>query len=143
MAKRLHQRIWLLREHSGQSRAVLDRPSLSARVANQNTGFALSCQIAEPQTRVPMVDNSCNVTSNVLSSRQSDKSVTSASASSTFEASKRHSILLPEEKRRKKKKGKRKSSKPPAKIHPRWQAAKKLLRDNLITCLSRKWSYSV
>ena len=25
-----------------------DRPILSAQVANQNTGFALSCQLAEP-----------------------------------------------------------------------------------------------
>ena len=45
--KGLHQRISLLREKreipSGQ-----DRPILPARVANQNTGFALSCPLAEP-----------------------------------------------------------------------------------------------
>ena len=47
MAKRLHQRISLLREKreipSGQ-----DRPILPAQVANQNTEFASSCPLAEP-----------------------------------------------------------------------------------------------
>ena len=43
MAKRLRRRILLLREQSKQ-----DMPILPARVANQNTGFALSCPLVEP-----------------------------------------------------------------------------------------------
>ena len=43
MAKRFQQRISLLREQTGQSRAVK-----TARVANQNTGFTSTCPLAEP-----------------------------------------------------------------------------------------------
>ena len=38
----------LLRDHRGKSRAGKDRPTLPARVANKNTGFASSCPLAEP-----------------------------------------------------------------------------------------------
>ena len=46
-------------------------------------------------SRVTRYCHACSLTSNVLSSRVFERSVTSASASSTFEASRRHSILLP------------------------------------------------